>query len=457
MILQATDFGKDFIWGTASSAYQTEGAYNVDGKGLSIWDVFSKTSGKTKGSAEKGCDFYNRYLQDIILMHYLNIRNFRFSIAWTRILPDGTGRINRDGIDYYNRLIDFCLEMGIEPWITLYHWDLPQALELKGGWTNRNIIHWFEEYVQICLHHFGDRVKHWMVLNEPMVFTGVGYFLGIHAPGKKGLSNFLPALHHAVLCQGNGIRMIQAQKGMQAGTTFSCSPVHAFSNNVQHTEAATMVDALLNRLFLEPLIGMGYPIKSINLLRQLETFVKQGDEQLMHCIPDFIGIQNYTKEVVKYNLFMPYIKAQLIKAHERNVPITAMNWEIYPQGIYEMLKQFAAYPQIKNIIVSENGAAFHDTLINESVHDPDRISFYQSYLQEVIRAKNEGVPVNGYFNWSFIDNYEWAEGFEKRFGLIYVDYPTGKRIVKSSGYWFREFLKPTIAKVSAKGNSIFAA
>ena len=209
--MHSLDFGSSFHWGAATSAFQTEGAYLTEGKGLSIWDVFSDLPGKIRGGdhARTACDFYNRYVHDLILLSYLNIKNFRFSLSWPRILPHGTGPRNSKGIDFYNRLIDYCLELGIEPWVTLYHWDLPQALEAKGGWTNRDIINWFTEYVETCVLLFGDRVRHWMVLNEPLVFTGAGHFLGVHAPGKRGLSNFLAAAHHAVLCQAIGGRVIR--------------------------------------------------------------------------------------------------------------------------------------------------------------------------------------------------------------------------------------------------------
>src|SRR3954451_7741059 len=227
------DFGEDFKWGVSTAAFQIEGAYNTDGKGPSIWDVFSSRRGKIYQNhhAKVSCDFYNRYLQDLILMRSLAIPNYRFSLSWSRLFPDGIGRYNCKGVEYYNHVIDCCLELGIQPWITLYHWDLPYALQKKGGWTNREIINWFSEYVSFCIERFGDRVKHWMVLNEPMVFTGAGYFLGIHAPGKKGLSNFLAAIHHAAMCQSEGARVARSiRNDLKIGTTFSCSHIESLSN-----------------------------------------------------------------------------------------------------------------------------------------------------------------------------------------------------------------------------------
>lgn len=441
--MNVDDFGTSFTWGVSSSAYQTEGAYLEDGKGLSIWDVFTSTPGKIKSAhnANVACDFYNRYMQDIILMHYLNIKNFRFSISWPRVLPEGIGKINDKGIDFYNRLIDFCLDMGIEPWVTLYHWDLPQALQLKGGWTNREILNWFAEYVELCALRFGDRVKNWMVLNEPMVFTGAGYFLGLHAPGKKGLSNFLSAAHHAVLCQALGGRVLKSvNNSLNAGTTFSCSLIEPLDFTKPNMDAAQRVDVLTNRMFIEPLLGMGYPVKDLKILTQIEKYMQQHDEVLMQFPMDFIGIQNYTREIVRHSSFIPYVSAKVVKAGSRHVATTTMNWEVYPESIYRMLKRFGSYTGIKNILVTENGAAFNDTFMDGKVQDKKRIMYLDAYIQQVLRAKEEGVPVNGYFVWSFTDNFEWAEGYHQRFGLVYIDYPTQRRYIKSSGHWFRQFL-----------------
>jgi len=444
MDMHTGDLGSDFIWGVSSSAYQTEGACREDGKGPSIWDVFSTTPGRIAGgqSGNAACDFYERYVQDLILMQYMNIRNFRFSISWPRILPEGRGRINEKGIDYYNCLIDFCLEQQIEPWITLYHWDLPQALEQQGGWTNRDVIHWFSDYAELCMKKFSDRVRYWMVLNEPAVFTGAGYFLGLHAPGRKGLSSFLPAVHHAALAQGMGGRLIRSfRSDLQVGTTFSCAPVDAADTTKAAAMAAQKIDVILNRLFIEPLLGLGYPASDLKVLHQLEKYMQPGDEKLLPFDMDFIGLQNYTREVAQHSPMVPYVNAKIIKASRRNVPRTAMDWEIYPEGMYRILKRFAAYKNIKSIIITENGAAFDDQVTNGTVNDEERVDYLRRYLFNVCRAKREGVPVNGYFAWSFTDNFEWTEGYSKRFGLVHVDYATQKRIIKSSGLWYKRLLE----------------
>lgn len=438
------DFGSDFKWGVSTAAYQIEGAHNIDGKGKSIWDVFANTRGKilNNHNANTTCNFYNQYARDITLMYELNIPNFRFSLSWSRIIPNGTGAINKQGIDFYNRVIDLCLELGIEPWITLYHWDLPFNLEKKGGWINREIIHWFSAYVEVCIKAFGDRVKHWMVLNEPMVFTGAGYFLGIHAPGKKGLTNFLSAAHHAALCQAEGGRIIRSlSKDCKIGTTFSCSHVEPLYNTANDAAAVIKVDALLNRMFIEPLLGLGYPAKDLKLLERIELYIKQGDEKKLAFDMDFIGIQNYTREIVTYAYFMPLINAKIIKADKRNVERTLMNWEVYPESLYHVLKKFNNYKNIKEIIVTENGAAFNDQVFNENVHDEKRVMYLQDHIAQLLRAKKEGVNVTGYFIWTLMDNFEWAEGYHPRFGLVHVNFSTNQRIIKSSGYWYQQFLQ----------------
>lgn len=442
--LNKADFGDSFVWGVAASAFQTEGSPDADGKGPSVWDVFSARKGRVRGGdhARVACDFYNRYDSDVELVRDMHIPNFRFSLCWPRIIPAGHGRLNRKGIDFYNRVIDACLSKGITPWITLYHWDLPEALESRGGWTSRDIVSWFSEYADTCSRAFGDRVKNWMVLNEPMGFVGAGYFLGLHAPGRKGLRNFLPAAHHAVLAMAEGGRILRSNvPDALIGTTFSCSLVEPLTGRPRDYEAALRADALLNRLFVEPVLGLGYPVRELPVLRRLEKYMQAGDEQRMCFDFDFTGIQNYTREVVRHSLLMPYLWAKVVPAEKRNVPVTAMNWEVYPESLYRMIRKFDRYPGIRKLLVTENGAAFPDRVNGNEVHDPQRVGYLQDYLAQVLRAKRDGCRVDGYFVWSLTDNFEWAEGYHPRFGLVYVDFRTQQRIMKSSGKWYREFLK----------------
>jgi beta-glucosidase len=441
--LSKDSFGKDFRWGVSTAAFQIEGAHDTDGKGLSIWDVFTTQKGKIKSGhhARKACDFYNLYKTDINLIRALNIPNFRCSISWPRLMPTGTQTINQAGIDYYNRIIDHLLECGIEPWVTTYHWDLPHALELQGGWTRRDIVSRFEDYVALCAHSFGDRVSNWMVMNEPSVFTGAGYFLGVHAPGKRGLTNYLKAMHHATLATaaaGRVLRNILPQANI--GTTFSCTHIEPLSQSERDQVAANRVDALLNRSFIEPLLGMGYPQADVPVLKKLDQYRLANDDKDMVFDFDFIGLQCYTREIVRASFFTPYIGAALVKAEKRNVPCTDMKWEVYPPAIYHILKKFGAYEKIRKIIITENGAAFPDKVIKGQVIDEQRTKYIQDNLLQVLKAKNEGVKVDGYFVWSLTDNFEWAEGYEPRFGLIYVDYDTQERIIKQSGLWLRDFL-----------------
>lgn len=438
---------KEFIWGVASSAFQTEGAYLDEGKGLSIWDVFSGRKGKIRNGhhARNATEFYYRFEEDLDIIHQLGIRHFRFSLSWPRIFPEGTGTTNQQGIDFYHRLLDACHQRGITPWVTLYHWDLPQALQEKGGWVNRDVVYWFCEYVQVCLKNFQDKATRWMVLNEPMAFTGAGHYLGIHAPGKRGLKSFIPAMHHAVLSLADGARVIRSFGSQHfVGSTFSCSLISPFSHREKDILAAHRFDALLNRLFIEPAAGLGYPQKDLPFLNRVETYMKAGDEKRMAAPLDFIGIQNYTREVIRHAWYIPFLRGKPIPAHVRKVYHTVLNWEVYPESLYAMIQKFSRYG-FPEVIVTENGAAFNDEVENGKVNDENRIHFLQHYIEQMQKAKAEGCPVTGYFVWSLTDNFEWSEGYHPRFGLVHVDFKTLKRTVKDSGRWYGDFIQRAIS------------
>jgi beta-glucosidase len=440
--LHKDQFGQDFLWGVSTAAFQIEGAHDADGKGSSIWDVFTSQKGKIKNGhhAITACDFYNSYENDIRLIKELNIPNFRFSISWSRIMPSGTGPVNQAGIDYYNKIIDCLLESNIEPWVTLYHWDLPHTLEVKGGWTNRECVTWFSDYVKICAEHFGDRVKNWMVINEPSVFTGAGYFLGIHAPGKKGITNYLKAMHHVTLSTAAGAKILRnLVQNANIGTTFSCTHIEPASEKPSDVQAAKRVDTLLNRTFIEPILGLGYPQNDLPVLKKLNNYILGDDLDNLAFEFDFIGLQCYTREVVKSSILIPYIGAELVSAEKRNVISTEMGWEVYPPALYHVLKKFNEY-NIKKIIITENGAAFPDKLTNGKVYDIKRTHYIQDHLEQILKLKKEGFKVDGYFVWSLTDNFEWAEGYNARFGLVYVDFETQERTIKQSGFWYSSFL-----------------
>ena len=323
--LNKDQFGDDFLWGVSTAAFQIEGAHDADGKGSSIWDVFTSQKGKIKNGhhAATACDFYNSYQTDIDLIRELNIPNFRFSISWPRIMPTGIHPVNQAGIDYYNKIIDSLLASGIEPWITLYHWDLPHDLEAKGGWTNRESVKWFSEYVEVCTQYFGDRVKNWMVINEPSVFTGAGYFLGIHAPGKKGITNYLKAMHHVTLATAAGAKIVRNKiPDANIGTTFSCTHIEPATESPKDIEAAKRVDTLLNRTFIEPILGLGYPQADLSVLKKLNNYILEDDLNNLSFDFDFIGLQCYTREVVKSSMLIPYIGAELVSAEKRNYQLS---------------------------------------------------------------------------------------------------------------------------------------
>ncbi len=444
--LHANSFGPDFQWGVAIAAAQNEGAYNIDGRGLSIWDNFSRRQGKIKGGVKpyEACDFYHRYKDDLLLTKALGFNVFRFSFSWSRILPEGTGRINKEGIAFYHKLIDECLGLGLTPYVTLYHWDLPYELEKNGGWTSHQMLKWFSRYVSVCAEEFGHKIKNWIILNEPMGFTSLGYMLGKHAPGKIGLKNFLPAVHNAALCQAEGGRIIRSLvPKAHIGTSFSCSEVMPYSQKEEDILAAKRTDALLNRLFIEPALGRGYPQEeNFPLLEKIHMHNKAWKyTERMKFNFDFIGIQNYFATTVKYNALIPYVHASEVKASARNVPYTAMGWEINADSFHRMIKRYWLYGGVKEIIISESGAAFKDHLVNGEIKDENRIDYFQQYISALLKAKKEGVNIKGYFAWTLTDNFEWSEGFDARFGLIHIDFKTQLRTVKNSGYWFRDLLK----------------
>lgn len=443
-MIKASDFGNDFVWGVATAAAQIEGAAETYGRGASIWDTFSKRSGKIKKGHQPivACDFYHRYKDDVALVKMLGFGVFRFSISWSRIFPLGDGAVNPEGVAFYHRLIDDCLAQNLVPYITLYHWDLPQALEDEGGWTAYSINDSFNIFVTFCAREYGDRVKNWIVLNEPFGFTSLGYMLGVHAPGKTGLTNFFSAVHHAAIAQADGGRILRAEvKNAHIGTSFSCSEILPYTQSDSDLLAAKRIDCLMNRMFVEPLMGLGYPTADWDVLEKfaVQHSTWRHTERLTFEF-DFIGIQNYFPLTIKYNAFIPVVQAWEVKAANRKKPHTAMGWEINPDSFINIIKQYAAYPKIKSLMVTENGAAYHDKVSEHQVHDEARIAYFEQHLAALLKAKQDGLNVTGYMAWTLTDNFEWAEGFNARFGLVHTDFKTQERIVKDSGHWFQKFL-----------------
>jgi beta-glucosidase len=339
-------------------------------------------------------------------------------------------------------VIDKCLKENVTPYVTCYHWDLPQALEEKGGWANRDSIKWFEDFVDTISKAYGDKVKNWMVFNEPMAFVPLGYLVGMHAPGHVNFSKFYKAVHHVAMSHGAGGRILRTNvKDATIGTTFSCSHIDAKNDKPANVKAARRADAFINRLFIDPVVGRGYPTADLPACKHIEKHMLPGDAEKLKFDFDFIGLQNYSRMVVHQLGLIPIIHFANVPAKKLGHDLTDMGWEVYPEGIYNVIKKFGAYKEIPKIMITENGAAFPDQNVNGEVKDAKRTQFIKDYLKQVLKAKQEGVNVGGYFVWSFMDNFEWAEGNRPRFGLVHVDFETQKRTMKDSGKWFKEFLK----------------
>ncbi|HUI90045.1 MAG TPA: GH1 family beta-glucosidase [Anaerolineales bacterium] len=446
-------FPKNFVWGAATSAYQIEGAWNADGKGVSIWDTFSHKPGKVANNenGDVAVDHYRRYKDDVKLMAELGLRAYRFSIAWTRILPDGTGRVNGKGLAFYDRLVDELLKHSIEPYACLFHYDLPQALQDKGGWPNRETAFAFAEYAGIVSEHLTDRVKVIFTHNEPWVTAILGYFLGDHAPGFKDPPAGIKALHHLMLSHGLAYEAIQAsaKQPVQIGITLNLNPMHPASESRKDHDAAQRVDALVNRSVLDPLLKGTSPIQESAWLKFLSgSPIKAGDlEKIKHI--DVLGVNYYSRSVLKHDARFPLVSAA--QTYPEGNEYSAM-WEIYPAGMYEILMRiWKDYRPACELMVTENGVPVPDGLdFDGHVRDERRIRYLQNHIAQVHRAIQDGVPIKGFFHWSLMDNFEWALGYGPRFGLVYVDYKTLKRTVKDSGRWFSRVIQDNGIQIQKK-------
>jgi beta-glucosidase len=437
-------FPKDFIWGCAASAYQVEGACNEAGKGVSIWDTFVHTSGKIANGAtgDMTVDHYHRYKEDIAIMKELGLDAYRFSTSWSRILPNGTGAVNQAGLDFYDCLVDELLRNEIEPYLCLFHWDLPQVLQDKGGWPNRETAYIFAEYARILTERLSDRVKVWMTHNEPWVAAMAGYIAGEHAPGMKDPVSGFKAMHHIFLSHGLAAEAIRstAKQPVKVGITLNLNPVHPATGSKKDRAAANRLDTMLNRLQLDPFLKGTSPMQELTAMRLLtKGIVKPGDLEKM-CTLDLLGVNYYTRTVAKYDPKFPVISA--VQVQPEGNEYSGM-WEIYPEGIYEILTRiWKEYQPQCEIMVTENGVPVPDGLdFDDRVRDERRIRYLRNHLAQVHRAMEAGVPVKGYFHWSLMDNFEWALGYTPRFGLVYVDYKTLKRTIKDSGRWFANVIK----------------
>ena len=435
---QFLQFPSGFMWGAATAAYQIEGAWNEDGKGLSIWDTFSHQPGKIKrgDTGDVAADHYHRWEEDVRLMADLGLKAYRFSISWPRVVPEGTGAVNPAGLDFYDRLVDALLANGIEPFITLYHWDLPQALHERGGWPNRDVARYFAEYARVVAERLSDRVTYWITHNEPLVTAIAGYLAGEFAPGIQDPAAAFQTTHHLLLSHGYATEALRAvaRRPLQVGITLNLSPVHPASDSEQDHLAATRFDGILNRMFLDPVFRGQYPEDVRALLGP--TFPPTQPDDMGHvAVPlDFLGVNYYTRSVARYDPNSPIIEATEVQPEGSEY---SQMWEIYPPGMYEILARVWHDYRPASIYVTENGIPVPDGLdLDRRVRDGRRIGYLRDHVAQIHRAIAGGVPMRGYFVWSLIDNFEWALGYSMRFGLAYVDYETQKRTVKDSGRWY---------------------
>jgi beta-glucosidase len=446
-------FPDGFLWGTATASYQIEGAVGEGGRGASIWDTFSHTPGKVyRGdTGDIACDHYHRLERDLDLMSDLGLEAYRFSVAWPRVQPTGSGTPNREGLDFYRRLVDGLRQRDIVPMLTLYHWDLPQALEDRGGWTSRETSERFAEYAGIVYEALSEEVGHWITLNEPWVAAWMGYGLGVHAPGRSDSAAALAATHHLLLGHGLAMeRMRSAGDDNQLGVTLNLHPGHPSRDTEADRKAARRVDGQANRLYLDPLFRGEYPEDIFSYYRERGadlSFVRDGDLQKISTPIDFLGINYYFRHSVREapveeGSSVPFadLGARPVIPHAGEK--TAMGWPVEPEGLKEMLVRIKDEYADVPIYVTENGRAVHDYIDPEGgVDDEERISYLDSHFRAAHEAMERGVDLRGYMVWSFLDNFEWAEGYSKRFGIVFVEYGTQQRVLKSSARWYSEVIK----------------
>jgi beta-glucosidase len=435
--LVTTNFPPGFIWGAATASFQIEGAIHEDGRGESIWDRFAATPGKiiTGEIGEPACDSYHRYADDIAAMCAMHLNGYRFSIAWPRVLPAGTGAVNPAGLDYYDRVVDGLLAAGITPYVTLYHWDLPQALQDAGGWGNRATIDAYARYVETVVSRLGDRVKHWMTHNEPACVAFLGNESGEHAPGFHDHALALQVAHNVLVSHGTAVPVIREHcAGAQVGIVLNMHAAYPMLDTEADRAAARLEHAKFNRWFLDPVMGRGYPRDAWDAYGADVVQILPDDLKIIAAPIDFLGLNYYSRAVCHDPAGG---ENHFVLTHRDSTQVTARDWEIYPDGLYDLLMWLQRDYAFTNIYVSENGAAYDDTLATDGgVRDPLRTQYIREHLQAVLRAIQAGVPVRGYFCWTLTDNFEWAFGTSSRFGLAYTDYPTQRRIIKDSGHWF---------------------
>ncbi len=427
-----------FFWGAATASYQIEGAVNEDGRGVSIWDTFAHTDGNILAgeTGDIATDHYHRWREDVRLMSELHLNSYRLSIAWPRIFPEGRGAINQAGIDFYNRLIDGLIAHNITPFVTLYHWDLPQALQNTGGWLNRDTAGWFAEYANVMTQKLGDRVKHFITVNEPFIAVYNGHVEGSHAPGLKNLSYATVVMRHLLLGHGLAMQAIRSNvANASAGVAYSLAQIDAETDKDEDIAAAVLGDAFINRMALDPTLRGEFPKEIAHLIREDDTLA--DDLRIMRQPVDFIGVNYYRHYFIRAMQELPGFEVLPPKTKD----LTEMGWESYPSGLGQMIARIAKDYPGHDIYVTESGAAYPDVLTETGeIHDPRRITYLQEHIASMQKAQASGAPVKGYFVWSLMDNFEWAYGFKPRFGIVYTDFASQRRYVKDSGKWYADFI-----------------
>lgn len=443
MVSKFIHFPENFLWGSATAAYQIEGAWNEDGRGLSIWDTFSQTPGNVfqNENGNVAADHYHRWQSDLELMRDLGLQAYRFSISWPRILPEGKGKLNQPGIDFYDRLVDGLLNIGIVPYVTLYHWDLPQSLQDNGGWKNRDTANLFADYARIVAQKLGDRVHHWITHNEPFVVALAGHFTGEHAPGIQDISAALLVSHNVLVSHGLAVQALRSSLNNepQIGITLNLTPVYPFSDSAEDRLAATRLDGVHNRLFLDPILKGSYPEDLRELFGPVIPSFNSEDLKIIATPIDFLGINYYTRAVIQFDPGYPFVQGREIKPIGNEY---SQMWEVYPPGLFDLLTRVHKEYAPSRILITENGIPVPDGVdADGQIRDYRRIKYLNDHLYQIHKAISRGVPVEGYFVWSLLDNFEWAYGYKMRFGIVYVDFNTQERLIKQSGYWYSKAIR----------------
>jgi beta-glucosidase len=445
-------FPDAFLWGVATSAYQIEGGVREGGRGESIWDRFAATPGRIADGSDAGtaCDHYHRWKEDVRLLQWLGVGAYRFSVAWPRVIPGDGGAVNEPGLDFYDALVDALIGAGIQPFITLYHWDLPQAIQDRGGWAARDITDAFAEYTAVVTRRLGDRVRHWITHNEPWVVATGGHENGDHAPGHRDPGEALRVAHHILLSHGRAVEVVrETVPGAEVGISLNLAPIWPASPEEADRDAARRQDGSLNRWYLDPLFRGSYPDDAIaNRIRRGHLagpelpFVQAGDLNTIATPIDFLGVNYYSRWVVRADGDGEPVVVSAVPKEE----LTDTDWEVFPQGLYDLLIRIEREYRPPLIYITENGAAYADGPDDAGrITDTRRVEYLRSHLSAAHRAIKDGVPLRGYFAWSFLDNFEWSSGYEKRFGLYWVDYATQQRIPKDSAFWYREAVSANTA------------